>query len=227
MKLGGSGAEFATRVLLKERGEHSIEVLADGAGGPQVAAVRRVFAGVVPPSTPPPQGRVRQGLAGVEEAIARLRASRGLPTLDRDPDLDAAAEAHSQEMARTRAFAHVLATTGALGDRLRAKGYAFRSIGENIGLSSDVGTAHEAIAGSPAHLANLLDPRHRRVGLGAATGLTADGAEGVYLTEVFAAPVVSTPDPAGEVARFIAAEREKRGLPPLKRDPALDGVAAR
>src|SRR5207237_3388758 len=71
MKLGGSGAEFAASVLLKERGEHSIEVLADGAGGPQVAAVRRVFAGVVPPSRPPPEGRVRQGLAGVEAAIAR------------------------------------------------------------------------------------------------------------------------------------------------------------
>src|SRR5438128_12604449 len=91
MKLGGSGAEFAARVLLKERGEHSIEVLADGAGGPQVAAVRRVFAGVVPPSRPSPEGRVRQGLASVEEAIAGLRASRGLPSLARHPDRDAAA----------------------------------------------------------------------------------------------------------------------------------------
>ena len=225
MKLGGSGAAFSTRVLLGERGEHSIEVLADGAGGPQVAAVRRVFAGVVPPSKPPPEGRVREGLGGVEEAIARLRASRGLPPLVRDRDLDAAAEAHSQEMARTRTFAHVLPSDGSLGDRLRARGYAYRSIGENIGLSSDVGTAHEAIAGSPAHLANMLDPRHRRLGLGAASGLTADGAEGVYLTEVFALPIVGIPDPVAEVARFIAKERKRRGLPPLQRDPALDGVA--
>src|SRR5437868_3687784 len=33
------------------------------------------------------------------------------------------------------------------------------------------------------------------------------------------------PDPVAEVARFIAAERKRRGLPPLQRDPALDGVA--
>jgi uncharacterized protein YkwD len=225
MKVGGSSAAFSAKVLLKERGEHSIEVLADGPGGPQVAAVRRVFAGVVPPSRPPPEGRAREGLAGVEEAIARLRASKGLPPLIRDPELDAAAQAHSDEMARTRTFAHVLATDGSLSDRLRARGYAYRSIGENIGLSSDVGTAHDAIVGSPAHLANLLDPRHRRLGLGAASGLTADGADGVYLTEVFAVPIVGIADPVAEVARFIALEREKRGLPPLLRDPALDGVA--
>src|SRR5439155_15821132 len=91
--------------------------------------------------------------------------------------------------------------------------------------SSDLGTAHEAIAGSPAHLGNILDPRHRRLGLGAASGLTADGAEGVYLTEIFAVPIVGSSDPAGEVARFIERERRKRGLPPLQRDAALDRVA--
>jgi uncharacterized protein YkwD len=222
-----TGASFSAKVPLKDRGEHSIEVLAEGPGGPQVAGIRRVFAGVPPPSRPPPEGRTGDGLNGVDQAIARLRASHGLPPLQRDGELDAAAEAHSLEMARLRTFAHVLPTTGSLSDRLRARGYAYRSIGENIGLSSDVGTAHEAIVGSPAHLANLLDPHHRRFGLGAASGLTADGAEGVYLTEVFTAPVIGSPDPAGEVARFIAGERKKHGLPPLQRDAGLDRVASR
>jgi len=227
LELGSSGPRFSTRVALNERGEHSIEVLAEGPGGPQVAAVRRVFAGVLPPSRPPPDPRVGDGLLGVEHAIARLRASHGLLALQRDPELDAAAEAHSKEMARLRTFAHVLPTTGSLGDRLRARGYAYRSIGENIGLSNDVASAHEAIAGSPAHLANLLDPRHRRLGLGSATGLTADGLEAIYLTEVFAVPVIGTADPAGDVARFIESERQKRGLPPLVRDAVLDQVATR
>ena len=225
VELASAGSSFSAKVALQERGEHSIEVLAEGPGGPQVAAIRRVFAGVAPPSWPPPEGHNGEGLKGVEQAIARLRASHGLPALQRDPELDATAEAHSREMARLRTFAHVLPTTGALGDRLRARGYAYRSSAENIGLSSDVGTAHEAIAGSPAHLGNLLDPRHRRLGLGAASGLTADGAEGVYLTEVFAVPIVGSSDPAGEVARFIEGERSKRGLPPLQRDAALDRVA--
>src|SRR6266404_5166199 len=225
VELASAGSNFSARVVLQEQGEHSIEVLAEGSGGPQVAAIRRVFAGVEPPPWPPPEGHTGEGLKGVEHAIAQLRASHALPALQRDPELDATAEAHSREMARLRTFAHVLPTTGALGDRLRARGYAYRSSAENIGLSSDVGTAHEAIAGSPAHLGNLLDPRHRRLGLGAASGLTADGAEGVYLTEVFAVPIVGSSDPAGEVARFIERERSKRGLPPLQRDAALDRVA--
>jgi len=221
------GARFSAKVTLKEPGEHSIEVLADGQRGPQVTVLRRVFAGVPVPSRPPPEPRAGEGLNGVEHAIARLRAAHGLSALQRDVELDSVAEAHSREMARLRTFAHVLPTTGSLGDRLRAKGYAFRSIGENIGLSSDVATAHDAIVGSPAHLANLLDPRHRRLGLGAASGFTADGAEGIYLTEVFADPVVGSADPAGDVAAFIAAERRKRGLPPLGRDAGLDRVALR
>src|SRR5205807_7773469 len=112
----------------------------------------------------------------------------GLPPLQRDDELDAVAEAHSKEMARLRTFAHVLPTDGSLTDRLHGRGYAYRSAGENIGLSEDAATAHEAIVGSPAHLANLLDPRHRRLGLGAARGPSPDGTEAVYLTEVLTAP---------------------------------------
>lgn len=223
--LATRGARFSARVALKARGEHSIEVLAEGPGGPQVVAMRRVFAGIAPPSRPPPDPPRGEGLDGVEAAIAHLRASRGLTPLERDPELDAAAEAHSREMARLRTFAHVLPSDGGPADRLRSRGYAYSSVAENIGLSSDVGRAHEAIAGSPAHLANLLDPRHRRLGLGAARGATADGPEGVYLTELFAVPVVGSKDPAGDVARVIADRRRALRLPPLKRDPALDSLA--
>src|SRR5712691_7257463 len=117
-------------------------------------------------------------------------------------------------MARLKTFAHVLPSDGSLTDRLHKSGYAYRSAGENIGLSDDVSSAHEAIVGSPAHLANLLDPRHRRLGLGIVRGPTVDGPEGVYLTEVLASPIVGTRDPAAEVARLLIAERRKRSLQP-------------
>ena len=223
--LAAKGGRFSARVALKARGEHSIEVLAEGPGGPEVVAMRRVFAGVAPPLRPPPEPPAGEGLDGVEARINHLRASRGLMPLRRDPELDAAAEAHSREMARLRTFAHVLPTDGGPADRLRARGYAYSSVAENIGLSSDVARAHEAIAGSPAHLANLLDPRHRRLGLGTARGPTADGPEGVYLTELFAVPVVGSKDPAGDVVRIIGDRRRALGLPPLQRDPALDSLA--
>jgi len=222
-----AGGEFSTRVLLRETGEHSLEVLADGPGGPQVVALRRVFVGVKAPSLPPPEPQAGKGLAGVEAAIGRLRAARGLPKLERDPELDATARGHSEEMARTRTFAHVLPGDGSMSDRLAKREYAYRSAGENIGLADDVATAHEAIVGSPAHLANLLDPRHRRLGLGQARGPTSDGGEGVYLTELLAAPVVASADPARDAGRLLEAERKKRGLRALQRDRALDQLAQR
>ncbi|MFN2546484.1 MAG: CAP domain-containing protein [Myxococcales bacterium] len=223
--LTASGGDFVTKIALRETGEHSIEVLADSAGGPQVVALRRVFAGIKPPEAPPPEVKLGKGLDGVETAIARLRASRGLPPLERDPVLDEVSEAHSREMARVKVFAHVLGTDGTPGDRLRARGYAFRTAGENIGLAEDAGGAHEAIVGSPAHLANLLDPRHRRLGLGEARGMTPEGTEGLYLTEVLAAPIVTSKDPAADVAGVVEAERRKKGLRPLQRDRTLDLVA--
>ena len=220
-----AGGDFSTRVQLRETGEHSLEVLADGAGGPQVVALRRVFAGVNPPASPPPEPHADKGLAGVEAAVARLRASRGLPALQRDPQLDAVAQAHSREMARTRTFAHVLPSDGSMSDRLRAHGYSYSSAGENIGLAGDASSAHEAIAASPAHLANLLDPRHRRLGLGEARGSTPDGTEGVYLTELLAVHIVQSADPAREVVLQIQSERKRLHLPALQRDVELDRIA--
>ena len=227
LKLAAAGDRFSGRVSLRAPGEHSIEVLADGPGGPQVLALRRVFAGVPAPAGPPPSTVAGTGLEAVETSIDGLRAARGLPRLQRDPQLDAVAEGHSAEMARTRTFAHVLESDGSLTDRLRRAGYAYRSAGENIGLSDDAALAHEAVAGSPAHLANLLDPRHRRLGLGAARGISPDGAEALYLTEVLASPVVGSADPAGEVFQLLTRERARRKLPPLQRSPGLDEIARR
>jgi uncharacterized protein YkwD len=225
--LNADGNRVRASVTLPARGEYTLEVLATGPGGPQVAAIRRIFAGVEPPDAPPPEKpRSDTGVSAVEHAIARLRATHGLPALQRDRKLDAVAEAHSREMARTRTFAHVLPSDGSMSDRLRKAGYAYRSAGENIGLSIDALSAHEAVASSPAHLANLLDPYHRRLGLGAAKGVSPDGAEGVYLTEVMAAPIEPARDPQGEVARLLHEKRRALGLRPLARDDRLDALAA-
>ena len=225
---GGRG-EFALGVRLVETGEHALELLADGPGGPQVVALRRIFAGVAPPASPPPPLPTAEGdgLSAVEHAIASLRRARGLPPLVRDATLDQVAEGHSKEMARLRTFAHVLPSDGALGDRLVKAGYAYRSAGENLGLGEDAARAHEAVAQSPAHLFNLLDPRHRRLGLGAVRALSPEGLSAVWLTEVLALPVGGSKDPAGEVERVLQAERKKRRLAPLRRSPALDGMALR
>ncbi len=226
-KLAVQGARFSARVTLKTKGEHSIEVLADGAGGPQVTALRRVFVGVAAPDSSPPERTAVEGtgLAAVEAAVALLRAAHGLPRLSRDPALDAVAEGHSRAMAASRTFAHLLKSDGSLADRLAKSGYAYRSAGENIGLAETAASAHEAVANSPAHLANLLDPRHKRLGLGVVSGTSPEGAEAVYLTEVLALPIVGAADPAGEIVKVISAARKRRGLPALDEDRSLAQLA--
>jgi uncharacterized protein YkwD len=223
--------EVSVRIKLEERGEHDVELIAEGPGGPKVVALRRVFVGVDPPSAPPPEPPppAERGLDTVTASISALRAARGLAPLVRDAALDAVAEGHSKEMARTRVFAHVLEGDGKLSDRLARAGYAYRSAAENIGFADSPAMAHDAIETSPAHLANLLDPRYRRVGLGAVKGLSPDGEDnsGVYLTEVFALPIVGFADPAGEVMSLFTSERRKRALRPLLRDRRLDAFAER
>jgi uncharacterized protein YkwD len=212
-------------VPLREKGEHSIEVLADSSSGPQVAALRRVFVGVAPPDRPPPEAQGGTGIDRVEAEIDGLRAAHGLPHLKRDPELDEVATGHSKEMARLKTFAHVLPTDGALDDRLKAKGWSYRVAGENIGFADTPAAAHAAIAGSPAHLANLLNPQHQRLGLGIVKGTTADGMEGVYLTEVLASPIVGAKDPVAAVAKELEKDRAQAGLPALQRDAMLDYLA--
>ena len=216
------------KVRLAGKGEAVVEILATGSGGPQVLAIRRIFVGVPPPRTPPPERTDRDpGIAGVERAIARLRQQHGLPPLRRDAELDAVAELHSREMARTGTFAHVLPSDGSVGDRLDRSGYARKAAGENIGLGETPLAGHQGIESSPAHLSNLLDPRFSRVGIGTARGPSPDGGEGIYLTEVLASPVQGSADPQADVLRFLQRRRAQLDLPPLERDPALDEAAAK
>src|SRR5712671_3326954 len=70
-------------------------------------------------------------------------------------------------------------------------------------------------------------PRRRRIGLGIARGTSPDGSEGVYLTEVLAAPIEQSLDPDGEVARLLQQKRRSAGLRPLSRDARLDAIASR
>ena len=224
----GEGLVFA-KVRLDQPGEYTLEVLAEDRGGPHVLALRRIFAGVDPPASPPPERRVEAGestgLDAVTRAISALRIARGLPAVARDAALDAVAEGHSGNLARTRTFAHVLPIDGDLGARLAKAGYGYRFASENIGLADSPAMAHRGIELSPAHLANLIDPRVQRVGLGAIEGTSPEGYPGIYLTEVFASPIVGLPDPAGDVVRLINTQRARRSLPPLARDARLDRLA--
>lgn len=121
---------------------------------------------------------------GLEQMLTRInqmRSAAGVGTLARDARLDAAAQAHSTDMAANDLLAHVSPRTGDPNARVAAAGITGVQIAENIALNADVLAAHGALVGSEAHRANLMNPALTHIGLAAARS-----ARGVYVTQVFA-----------------------------------------
>jgi uncharacterized protein YkwD len=105
--------------------------------------------------------------------VNALRVRRGLEPLSPSASLGAAAESHSLEMARRGFFAHDSADGSRFSTRIRrfyGPGRRFWSVGENLLWGSpdvDPWAALHQWMESPAHRANLLQPRWREVGLSA------------------------------------------------------------
>jgi uncharacterized protein YkwD len=208
-------------------GRHAVEVLARGPRGPEVAALFFVEVGavgdtddelMVEPSTP------MDARAQLLARINALRLRMGLAPLQADPALDAVAQAWAARLASEGFFSHVAPDGSDLKSRLTTAGYRFASAGENLGTSSGPLAAHFGIEHSPGHRKNLIEPGHRRLGIGLAQrpdGLT-------VLVEVLATPadaLDASGDPLKAAYDAISTARARKGLPPLKPNLALEALA--
>jgi uncharacterized protein YkwD len=225
---------FEARLSFPDPGRYAVEVLGEGEGGPEVAALLTVSAGgaaldeaTTAPSPEPPDDAAAE--AWVLAAVNATRRGQGLPPLARAADLDAVARAHSAAMASAGTVAHVLPGSGDLGDRLRRARVPYRRAFENVARAATALGAHEAAEESPAHLANVLRPEARRAGVGIARAPLPSGGVAVYLTEVFLEPPDDGADspltPEARVREALWRERARRGLPPLTADAPLDAIA--
>ncbi|MCT7377023.1 CAP domain-containing protein [Chelativorans salis] len=105
------------------------------------------------------------------------RAREGLPSLRMSAPLNAAAQAHAEDMARRNFYAHRSPERRGVGDRYRASGGGlWNIIAENItrciACRSPAEQLHEFHAGwmrSSGHRRNILDPRVRSFGFGIAS----------------------------------------------------------
>ena len=227
--------EFRARIAFPERGRYTVEVVADGDGGPEVAALLTVSAGGAPLDAPGPSAPevepadAADAEAAVVRAVNATRRRQGLPALAPAPELAEVARRHSAAMAAQGRVAHVLPGSGELGGRLMSAGIPYRRAYENVARASTAIGAHETAEESPAHRGNLLSPDATRVGVGIARVKSPSGDPAVYLTEVFVAP----PDDGAEspltqdarVREALWRERGRLGLSPLSADPALDALA--
>ena len=94
---------------------------------------------------------------GAAAALNDLRTKAGRGALAEHPALVAAADTHARDMARRGYFSHTGADGSSVGQRLRAQGYQWCHVAENIAKGQK--TLPEVMEGwffSPGHRANMI-----------------------------------------------------------------------
>jgi len=222
---GKAGSHCAT-LDFSTAGRHAVEVLGSGPRGPEVAALFFVDVGTVRAEAEDALPEPKDAASARAVLLLRINALRlqmGLVSVQPDPELEAVAQAWAERLAAENFFSHVAPDGTTLKQRLTNSGYKFSAAGENLGLSSGPLAAHFGIEHSPGHRNNLLEPAHRKLGLGLAA--RSDGLQ--VLVEVLAAPlqVPDERDPLGSVYASINAERKRRKLPALATSAVLESLA--
>lgn len=123
-------------------------------------------------------------LDGKKAELLRLhneeRAEHGALSLCVHPQLEAAAQAHAEDMLERGFYDHVTPEGVDPGQRISRTGYPFATVGENNNRvwgdltgepgRKELGEAVESWMESPGHRENLLNPAFREVGFGVTTG---------------------------------------------------------
>ena len=119
------------------------------------------------------------------QQVNAVRRERHLLELQRLPEIDRVARAHSQDMARRRYLSHVTPEGRNPVDRLRSGGVSgFTLAAENAGLTSRGDPNREILQGwlhSEDHRRNLYAPPFNATGIGVAQA--ADGT--FYYTQLY------------------------------------------
>lgn len=115
------------------------------------------------------------------DMLNSVRVQRGLPPLRMDRSLQQAARAHSREMVTGGYVGHGSKNGDSALDRLShvvVRGL----VGENVTFAVSCAAANRALVASKGHLANMLEPRFHRVGI----GIFSAGQMGLAVTQDFA-----------------------------------------
>ena len=106
--------------------------------------------------------------------------------------LNDAAAAHARDMATRGSLGHRGSDTSAPSDRITRTGYRWQASGENLAAGQrDPDAAVAAWLQSPAHCATLMNPHFTETGVAFALAPSKNPA--IYWTQVFAAPLNSSP----------------------------------
>jgi uncharacterized protein YkwD len=103
------------------------------------------------------------------DLINDYRRRNGVSELTLDDQLGAAAEHHSQDMAKKNYFRHKLSNGISPGENILRHGYNYRYYGENIAAGQESAEmTFEQWEGSPEHAKNMRSTHFADVGIGRA-----------------------------------------------------------
>jgi uncharacterized protein YkwD len=202
------GSFSATIAFRAGPGTYRVEIAGESSYGPEIVALMAVQAGQ--PDANAGEAAPLQVDEGTEEQagllvfnrINRDRKEAGVPPVTLYGPLIAIAQAHAEEMRQLQYAAHRSPTTGMVTDRANRAGIRWERIGENVAVNQSALSAHESLMESPAHRANVLDPKVNLVGVGVAFRDDGHGHRQVFLAQNFAALLpkgaVAVSPPPGE-----------------------------
>lgn len=133
------------------------------------------------------------------------RATHGLDAVTMADDLNAIAQAHSQDMETNNFFGHVN-LAGETPDDRRLEAGITTSVGENIAKDTSIEFGHYGLMRSAAHRENILTTDWTRVGVGIA--LSDDGY--LYITQEFSTSEITTEDLINYKAELYTEINNKR-----------------
>jgi uncharacterized protein YkwD len=135
----------------------------------------KVFAALPSPTTSSTPSQPNQSITIAQSRFdAQLlaltneqRRRAGLPALRLSSQLGRAAQSHAGDMARNNIFSHTGSNGSSMVDRVKATGYSYSAIGENIaaGDASPEATIRQWM-NSPGHRRNILNRNYTEIGFG-------------------------------------------------------------
>lgn len=181
-----SGNNFEADVALSQTGLYSFEVNVNGPLGPLPASNFIVAVGRPYPSTQvldtnsQALGDVSSARLALLELVNRDRQAMGLSVLKGDPNLDLAAQSHSDDMVQNSFIGHNSPTRGT--PQQQAADFSVSDlVSQNLAVSRSLSNSERELMSSPGHRRTILEPSHTHVGFGVTTG--PDGF--LYITQVF------------------------------------------
>ena len=126
--------------------------------------------GIGPTATPPPVDCAYERNADYEAQVLQLinsaRTANGLPALNLQNQLSAAAQGHSADMACHSSLDHTGSDKSTHSSRLKAQGYKYSHESENIFAGGNAQDAFDWWMNSPIHRANILSKKVTQIGIG-------------------------------------------------------------